>query len=174
MSSIDEVLNRFPEQGFLINIKNNNTMEAVRLAHLLDARGPIDVSRLLIFGGPDAVKAIKEIIPSIRAMSKETAKACIRDYFFVGWTGYVPDTCRNTVTGMYANYAWLLWGWPHRFVDRMQEVNTVVILTHPHQTDSVHDVRETQAYAELIPRKYGGAVETNRIDKMQDWLLERR
>ena len=98
----------------------------------------------------------------------------MRDYLIVGWTGYVPTSCHNTVTGMYANYAWLLWGWPHRFVERMQKVNTVVILTHPYYTDSNHDERETSAYADMIPRDYGGAVETNRIDKMQDWLSNRR
>lgn len=172
MPSLEEVLNRFPTHGFVINIKNNNRQEAVKVANFLDARGPDDTSRLLVFGGPIAVKAIQETGPSIRVVSRNTARTCIRDYMFVGWTGYVPDTCRNTATGMYANYAWVLWGWPHRFVDRMRKVDTIVILTHPHQTESIHALPETPAYAEMIPRNYGGAINTNRIDKIQDWLLE--
>ena len=92
----------------------------------------------------------------------------------VGWTGYVPEACRNSAIGMYANYAWALWGWPHRFVARMRSVDTMVILTHPYQTESIHDLPETSAYAEMIPRGYGGAVKTNRIDKIQDWLAEVR
>ena len=54
--------------------------------------------------------------------------------------------------GMYANYAWVLWGWPHRFVARMRSVDTTVILTHPYQTESIHDLPETSEYAEMIPR----------------------
>ena len=131
-----------------------------------------DVERLLVFGGPAAVKAIQEVRPYIRAISRETAKTCIRDYMIKGWTGYVPNACRHTATGMYANYAWVLWGWPHRFVDRMHSVDTIVILTHPYQTESIHNLPETRRYAEMIPHDYGGAVNTNRIDKIQDWLAE--
>ena len=42
----------------------------------------------------------------------------------------------------------------------------MVILTHPYQTESIHDLPETPEYAELIPRGYGGAIQTNRIDKI--------
>ena len=172
MPSLDEVLNHFPTQGFLINVKNNDRGEAARLASFLDARGPDDVGRLVVFGGSDAVEAIREASPAVRAISRATAKTCLRDYMIIGWTGYVPNACRNTVTGMYANYAWVLWGWPHRFVARMRDANTMVILTHPYQTESIHSLPETPAYAEMIPREYGGAINTNRIDKIQDWLNE--
>ncbi len=48
----------------------------------------------------------------------------------------------------------------------------MVILTHPYQTESIHALPETAAYAELIPRDYDGAIVTNRIDKFEDWLME--
>ena len=174
MPSLEEVLDHFPLKGFVINVKSNDRIEAVRLGDFLVARDPQEVDRLLIFGGSDAVDAIRKTHPSVRAVSLTTVKRCLRDYMIVGWTGYVPDTCRNSATGMYANYAWALWGWPHRFVARMRSVDTTVILTHPYQTESVHDLPETSEYAEMIPRGYGGAIKTNRIDKIQDWLAEPR
>ena len=174
MPSLEEVLDRFPHKGFVIDVKSNDRNEAVRLGDLLVARGPQEVERILIFGGSDAVDAIRNAHPSVRAMSRVTAGRCLRDYMIVGWTGYVPEACRNSAIGMYANYAWALWGWPHRFVARMRSVDTMVILTHPYQTESIHDLLETPEYAELIPRGYGGAIQTNRIDKFQDWLAESR
>ena len=174
MPSLEEVLDHFPQKGFVIDVKGNDRNEAVRLGDLLVARGPQEVERILIFGGSDAVDAIRNAHPSVRAMSRATAGRCLRDYMIVGWTGYVPEACRNSAIGMYANYAWALWGWPHRFVARMRGVDTMVILTHPYQTESIHDLPETPEYAELIPRGYGGAIQTNRIDKFQDWLAESR
>ena len=174
MPSLEEVLDYFPLKGLMINLKSNDRREAARLGDLLIARGPQEVSRLLILGGPDAVDAIQKTHPTVRAFSRKTVKRCLRDYMIVGWTGYVPNTCRNTATGMYVNFAWALWGWPHRFVARMRSVDTMVILTHPYQTVSIHDQPETPDYAKMIPRRYGGAIKTNRIDKIQDWLAERR
>ena len=174
MPSLEEVLDRFPTQGFVVNIKSNDRDVAARLADLLDARGPEDVNRLLVFGGADAVESIRATSPQIRTVSRATAKTCLRDYMIVGWTGYVPGSCQNTATGMYANYAWVLWGWPHRFVDRMQSVDTMVILTHAHQTESIHALPESSEYAKMIPRGYSGAVSTNRIDRIQYWLSQAR
>ena len=174
MPSLEDVLDHFPLKGFVINVKNNDRNEAVRLGDALVARGPQEVQRLLIFGGSDAVDAVRKAHPSIRAFSRATVNRCLRDYMIYGWTGYVPDACRNTAIGMYVNYAWALWGWPHRLVARMRSAGTTMILTHPYQTESVHDLPETSEYAEMIPRGYGGAIQTNRIDKIQDWLAEAR
>ena len=52
--------------------------------------------------------------------------------------------------------------------------SAMVILTHPRQTESIHDLPETSEYAAMIPRGYGGAIKTNRIDKIQDWLAKAR
>ena len=174
MPSLDEVLDGFQLKGFVMDVKSNDRNVAVRLGDLLVARGPEEVNRLLIFGSPDAVDAIREAHPSVRTFSRAAVGRCLRDYMIVGWTGYVPDACRNGAVGMYANYAWVLWGWPHRFVARMRSVDTMVILTHPYQTESIHDLPETSEYAQMIPHRYGGAIQTNRIDKFQDWLAEPR
>ena len=58
----------------------------------------------------------------------QAMKACLTDYVKFGWTGYVPESCRNTTVAVPLNYQWAIWGWPNRFLDRMAGVGTKVIL----------------------------------------------
>ena len=170
MPTLNEVLTRFPENSFVINIKDDLSSAPESLLQTIDASGATDARRLLIFGGDSTIRAIRERSPKLVTASRQSARRCIRDYVLVGWIGYTPKSCRNTVTGMYANYGWVLWGWPHRFVERMKRADTLVILTHPYQNESIHDLRETPEYARQIPEGYSGGVVTNRIDKIQEWM----
>ena len=170
MPSLTEVLGRFPEEYFVINVKDDLSSAPERFLQTIEALAVNDPRRLLIFGGGSTIRAIRERNPKLVTASRQSARRCIRDYVLVGWTGYTPNTCRKTVTGMYADFAWLLWGWPHRFVERMKKADTLMILTHPHQKESIHDLRETPEYARLIPEGYSGGVVTNRIDKIQEWM----
>lgn len=174
MSTLDEVLDRFPTRNFVINVKDNLGPLAEAFAKIVEAQETSGSRQLIIFSGNETRNALRSFNPKLRVVSRESAKSCIRDYMLTGWTGYVPATCQNTATGMYANYAWALWGWPHRFVERMERVGTIVILTHPYQTESIHDLPETSDYARLIPDGYSGAVVTNRIDKIKEWMSDTR
>ena len=62
-------------------------------------------------------------------------------------------------------YAKLLWGWPHKFVARMNSVNTRVIIVQGNGKwsegfDTVESLQE-------IPKGYAGYIWTNRIDKVK-------
>ena len=170
MPSLKEVLERFPEGSFVINVKDDLSAAPEDFLRVIDESGSSDHRRLLIFGGDSTIRSIRERNPTLVTASRESVRRCIRDYALVGWTGYTPKSCRNTVTGMYGNYGWLLWGWPHRLVERMERANTLMILTHPYQNESIHDLPETPDYAQLIPEGYSGGVVTNRIDKIQEWM----
>ncbi len=170
MPSLEEVLDRFPTQNLFINVKDDLSSQPEAVQSLAETLGNDDARQLVIFGSDSTVRAIRERSASLVTASRESVQRCVRDYVLLGWTGYVPHSCRNTVTGMYANYGWLLWGWPHRFVERMAQVDTLVIMTHPHQKVSIHDLPETAAYARQIPRGFSGAVVTNRIDRIQAWM----
>ncbi len=174
MPTLEEVLDEFPTRSFLINVKDRVGPNAETLARILESRMTIESRRLLIFGDDETVSDLRDVDPSLVTFSRQSARRCIRDYMFLGWTGYVPNRCRNTVTGMYANYGWVLWGWPHRFVERMERVGTLVILTHPRQTESIHDLPETSDFASLVPPGFSGAVVTNRIDEFEKWLQDTR
>jgi glycerophosphoryl diester phosphodiesterase len=90
-------------------------------------------------------------------------KACLLPYLLGGWTGYVPDACRDTVVPVPINYAWLLWGWPDRFVDRMTRAGSVVLLRGPYGTSDATDGIDEPKYADLVPSGFPGYVWTNDI-----------
>ena len=49
-------------------------------------------------------------------------------YIAIGWTGYVPDACRNSLVLVPVNYAAWLWSWPDGFINRMKRVSTEVFV----------------------------------------------
>ena len=170
MPTLEEVLDRFPTRSFIINVKDNLGPQAGAFAQIIELRATNEIRELLVFGGNDTVSVMRNANPMLVVASRQSVKRCVTDYMLLGWAGYVPDSCRNTVTGMYADHAWVLWGWPHRFVERMEQAGTLVILTHPRQTESIHDLPETPDYARMIPAGYSGGVVTNRIDKIDEWM----
>lgn len=82
----------------------------------------------------------------------------------VGWTGYVPSTCRRTIAGTYVDTGPLLWGWPARFAGRMKRAGTVVILHRGGQAEP--------EFAAAIPAGYTGGVLTDRIETIRDWMAD--
>ena len=103
MPNLEEVLDRFPDRKFVLNVKDDLSSSPESLLQVIDRSVAISAHRLLIFGGDTTVRAIRELNPRLIAASRDSALRCIRDYMLLGWTGYVPGECRDTVTGMYAN-----------------------------------------------------------------------
>jgi len=89
-------------------------------------------------------------------------KEALLKYELLGWTGYIPPEIRNLQIHIPIRYAWLLWGWPHRFVERMESVNTrVVLVAGDGKWSEGFDTRES---LKEIPEGFRGYVWTNRID----------
>jgi glycerophosphoryl diester phosphodiesterase len=98
-------------------------------------------------------------------MSRGSLKSCAIGYLALGWIGYMPKACEHTLLLVPQNYAWLLWGWPARFLDRMRAAGTAVFVTGPYEpgdpgTSGVDD--ETRLKA--LPEKFDGGIWTNTID----------
>ncbi len=69
------------------------------------------------------------------------ATACYDDYFKLGWLGVVPETCRSKTMLVPLDGQWKLWGWPKRFLARMDAADVKVILGGPSKrAESVVDV----------------------------------
>lgn len=98
----------------------------------------------------------------IRVLSAERLKDALLRYELVGWTGYVPPELHNLELHLPIGYAGLLWGWPHRFVERMDAVNTRVVLVDGDGTWSAgFDTADALA---RVPDGFTGYVWTDRID----------
>ncbi|MEL4024929.1 glycerophosphodiester phosphodiesterase family protein [Lysinibacillus endophyticus] len=162
MPSIDEVLSHFPEQSFLIHIKSNDPKEGEQLAKYLAQFPESRLKQLAVYGGDLPIATLKEIMPNVSVMSKETLKSCLLSYMAVGWTGYVPASCKNTQLHIPEKYTPLMWGYPSKFLKRMEKVDTRVILVAGKGNWSEGFDQEQDL--ERIPQKYTGGIWTNRID----------
>jgi glycerophosphoryl diester phosphodiesterase len=99
---------------------------------------------------------------------------CLVGYLALGWTGYVPDECRNTLVPVPANYAWLLWGWPNRFAQRINDAGSAIILLGPFENGDIGS-RGIDSLDEiaLIPENFTGYVWTNRVEVIAPAVSQR-
>jgi len=164
MPTLDEVLAVFPEQSFLIHIKSDDPLEGEQLANALASYPESRLDKITVYGGDQPIASLKEKLPSVRVMSKETMKSCILPYIAIGWTGYVPKACENTQLHIPEKIAPWLWGFSDKFVNRMDDSNTRVILVtgdggFSEGFDQIEDI-------ERLPADYSGGIWTNRIDRI--------
>lgn len=164
MPSLDEVLQAFPDRELLIHVKSNDPREGVMLAERLKRLPEDRLRRLAIYGGDQPVKALKERIPELRTMSKETMKQCLLPYIAMGWTGYVPAACQNTQLHVPDQIAPWLWGWPNRFLARMDQAGARVIIVKGNGGFS--EGFDTAEDLKRLPDNYNRWIWTNRIDRI--------
>ena len=85
-----------------------------------------------VYGGDAPTMRAKALLPDLRAWSRKGLMACLLQYEGYGWTGIVPPACHNTMVMVPINFAGWLWGWPNRFIQRMKDVGSEVILIGPY------------------------------------------
>lgn len=164
MPSLDEVLTAFPDRKFLIHIKSNDPAEGDLLAARLQQIAPAKRKLIAVYGGDRPVAALAARLPGIPVMTKQREIACLGRYLAIGWSGYVPASCENVLLLVPQNYAWLLWGWPGRFLARMQSVSATVILAGPYEAGEFSTGIDTTEQFAAVPKLSGLGVWTNRIE----------
>jgi glycerophosphoryl diester phosphodiesterase len=95
-------------------------------------------------------------------MSMATLKSCLLPYIAVGWTGIIPSACEKTQLHLPEKYAPYIWGFPGKFLSRMEKADTRVILVAGDGGWS--EGFDTKQDMNRLPEKYTGGIWTNRID----------
>ncbi|MEW9672752.1 glycerophosphodiester phosphodiesterase family protein [Ammoniphilus sp. 3BR4] len=170
MPSLEEVLTHFPEQSFLIHMKSNDPKEGEQLAEFLAKLPKNRLGQFTVYGGDEPIITLKEGLPEIRVMSKLTMKNCLIPYIAVGWTGYVPASCENTQLHIPESIAPWLWGFPSKFLNRMADSNTRVILVAG--GGGFSEGFDKKEDLERVPINYFGGIWTNRIVMIAPILKE--
>lgn len=173
MPTLEQVFAANPNRKFLINFKSNRADEGQALVDFFAAHPEWRSQLWGVYGGAAPTDATLKAIPDLTGYTRDSLLACAKDYMLLGWTGIVPDTCRNTTVAVPANYAWVIWGWPHKFTRRMEAAGSNVILIGPMENgdigstgiDSVTDIKR-------IPEGFGGYVWTNRIELLGPALTQ--
>lgn len=165
MPSLDEVLDRLPNQRLLINVKSRDAQEGRSLAQRLSQLPPERLARLMVYGGEPPVAALREALPSLVTMSAPAEKRCLIRYLAMGWAGITPDECAKQLLLIPSNYTKWLWGWPERFTARMRAVGSEVIVAGPLVGGEVSTGIDRAEDLARLGRPLPG-IWTNRIDRI--------
>jgi glycerophosphoryl diester phosphodiesterase len=174
MPSLDEALAAFPDGRFVINFKSREAREGPMLAALVEANPQWHSAVWGSYGADETVLPAKAALPGLKAWTRGGLIDCLVSYVGYGWTGIVPAACQDTMVMVPVNYAFLLWGWPNRFLQRMHDAGSEVILIGPYTsgdpgTSGIDDA-ETLA---RVPATFSGYLWTNRIELIGPLLARR-
>jgi len=170
MPTLNKVLAEFPGKSLLIHMKSDDPKEGVLLAQYLTNYPKEELINLSIYGGDEPISEVKDRLPEIRVMSKATMKRCLLPYIAIGWTGHVPSSCENTQLHIPEKIAPWLWGFSDKFVKRMEESNTRVILVAGNGGFS--EGFDNKEDVERLPKNFKGVIWTNRIDVIATLIKE--
>lgn len=170
MPSLREVLEAQIGAQFLINFKSRRAEEGTAVAALLG--NPAYQEQVWgVYGGLEPTAQAASILPKLRSYDKRGLVRCLTRYLAIGWSGYVPEACRNTVVGVPVNYTRLIWGWPHRFTQRMNAAGTDVILFGPYDGSGFSSGIDTEHLADQVPADFDGYVWTNKIETIGPYFV---
>lgn len=174
MPTLPEVFAALPERRFLINFKSRRTEEGDALATLLNTDPGARAAAFGVYGGNQPTERAVALVPGLPGYSNRSAKSCLLNYLALGWSGHVPEACRDTLVPVPANLAFLLWGWPERFYNRMQAAGSDVVLIGPFEAGDAGSsgIDDRDAW-DMVPSRFPGLVWTNVIEKTRP-EVERR
>jgi glycerophosphoryl diester phosphodiesterase len=163
MPTLDEVLQNFGGKELLIHIKSNDPKEGGLLAEYIKTYPKSTLSQLSFYGGDEPIASLKEKMPSIKMMSKATLKSCLLPYIAAGWSGFVPEACENTQLHIPEKIGPWLWGWPEKFIGRMDKNNTKVVIVGGNGSNFSTGF-DTKEDIERLPENFPGIIWTNKIE----------
>jgi len=165
MPSMDEVFEKFPARSFLIDVKDNEPNDALLLAERLSRLPAEQHSRLMIFGRDSTLAVLRERLPHDRMFSAGSIANCLLRYITYGWTGIVPAPCHNSPLFIPINVAPWLWGWPNRFMNRMEAKGSSVIVMGRFPAGEISPGLDSPEDFVRLPGNYNGGIWTNDVDR---------
>ncbi|WP_226668559.1 glycerophosphodiester phosphodiesterase family protein [Microbulbifer aggregans] len=164
MPTLEEVYRQFPDKQFLVNIKGGRPEEGKRLDNYLRKRDLPPRGNLLVYGNEKVMEQIRVLRPNAWAFSRDSVRHCTYRYLFLGWTGYVPEACRNGAVVAPNTWQWALWGWPNRFMQRMEDAGSLVMeLDFEVRGRGMHGIYTPQQL-DFLPPDYRGALWIEKIE----------
>ncbi|MEM7354049.1 MAG: glycerophosphodiester phosphodiesterase family protein [Acidobacteriota bacterium] len=173
MPSLDEVLSTFPDQSFFLDIKSNDASEGEMLADRLAALPTERARQIIVHGGPGPVDVVRDRLPHVRTITRRDLKQCLLRYIALGWSGSVDSSCERSALLIPHNVAPWLWGWPHRFQQRMASVGTTVAVMGDYEGGKFSSGFDDPERLSELPDDYRGGIWTDRIDLIGPAIDER-
>lgn len=162
---LKEVLSAMPDGRFLINFKSREAREGDMLARVLSDNPEWRQAVWGAYGGDEPTYRAANQIDGLAVWSRRGLVDCLVQYGGLGWTGYMPQACRNTKVMVPLNVAPWLWGWPNLFLERMRNAGSEVILLGPYESgDPGAAGIDTVEQLAQLPASFDGYLWTNKIE----------
>lgn len=134
-------------------------------ARALVAALPAGDRRHILIGNDAAVQAAKAERPAMRAFTIAAARKCAADYR-ASLLGSVPESCANGVMLLTLDdLGFTLWGWPNRFLERMAQAQTMVIIAQSVEGETIKGLTEPSQYGE-IAKEFNGYIWVDKIEEL--------
>ncbi len=112
----------------------------------------------VFYGAEDAMAAVRKSRTEAQVFSVAKARQCTADYKSSGWMGSVPASCTNGVILLTLDDLGVtLWGWPNRFLARMQSAGTRVIIAQDVKGDTITGLTQADQYGD-IANSFNGTI----------------
>lgn len=164
MPTLQEVVDRFPDRQFLINFKSRRAQEGDALAAFLNGSIVARSAAFGVYGGQEPTRSALAAVDGLRGYDRASLEDCAVPLFVLGWFGYVPEACRNTLLALPINIAPFVWGFPHRLTNRLAAHGTSVLLVGPYHGDGFSSGIDDSDTLERVPAGFDGYIWTNRIE----------
>lgn len=174
MPELKEVFTALPDQRFLVNFKSNEAREGDMLATLLSSHPQWRQAVWGAYGGDPPTYRAAELIGDLNVWSRKGLIDCLLQYEGLGWTGFIPDACRNTKVMLPINIAPFVWGWPNLFIERLRQAGSEVILLGPYSSGDPGTAGiDTPELLAQVPDNFAGYIWTNKIETIGPLARER-
>lgn len=173
MPSLTEVLKADIGGQYLINFKGERAVEGHRLVDLLNS-SDYSTQFFGVYGGQSPTQSVLAERNDLRGFDKSALKACLFSYMLMGWSGIIPDACKHTLVAVPLDYAPFLWGWPHKFTQRMGKVDTDVILWGPYDGSGFSSGIDDPETLARVPDQFDGIIWTNKIEVIGPLLISQK
>ncbi len=129
ISKLATFYQQYPTHTFWLNLKNNDPQSFnVLYEYIADKK-----NNHTVITSDKGSAWFKQKDPSIKLASVDSVKSCGIDYLLMGWSGFVPESCRNTVLFIPPNMSQYFWGYPERLAARLQSHGSAVYLWSKHE-----------------------------------------
>lgn len=172
MPSVEQGLLARYGQPLMFNFKSKDAGEADMLADILirEKRDPVKLGDGF-YGHEGPVNRIKARFPGVWAWSTQATKACTMDYIAWGWTGFVPDSCKDGTLVVPLNRQFAFWGWPNRTIARMASVGGRIIVVGPLDEEKPMGLTQPRQLGE-IPSNFNGYIWVEDIQTVGPSLIQ--
>lgn len=166
MPELGEVFATFPDKKFLINFKSRESREGDMLAEFVTQHPQWRPAVWGVYGGDEPTWRAAELFDDdLVAFSRASVKTCLKQYLALGWSGYMPEACRNSMVILPIDIAPWLWGWPHLLVQRFQNAGSEIALLGPMlDKDAGAPGIDTLDHLALVPEEFSGYLWTDKIE----------